>query len=92
MTDDIWRPEDNDSAKRRPGRLEAEMDAFDDSEFGGPLFGDGSEQQVTPRADAAENPSPTDDRPESPSGGSGRLQLDEDGSGAMPHWSEAASD
>jgi phosphatidate cytidylyltransferase len=91
MTDDIWRPEDNDSAKRRPGRLEAEMDAFDDSEFGGPLFGDGSEQQVTPRADAVENPSPTNDRHESPSGGSGRLQLDEDGSGAMPHWSEAAT-
>ena len=91
MTDDIWRPEDNDSARRRPGRLEAEMDAFDDSEFGGPLFGNTSEQQVTPGPEAAEAPLSNDDWPESPSGGSGRLQLDEDGTGAMPHWTEDAT-
>jgi phosphatidate cytidylyltransferase len=91
MTDDIWRPEDSDSARRRPGRLEAEMDAFDDSEFGGPLFGNTSEHQVTPAAESAEDPPANEDWPESPSGGSGRLQLDEDGSGAMPHWTEDAT-
>ena len=47
MTDDIWRPdEDGGADRRRPGRFEAEMDAFDDSEFGGPLFGDTSENSV----------------------------------------------
>ena len=52
MTDDIWRPEDNDSGRRRPGRLEAEMDAFDDSEFGGPLFGDTTEHDVVSSSDS----------------------------------------
>jgi len=53
MTDDIWRPEDNDSGRRRPGRLEAAMDAFDDSEFGGPLFGDTAENDVATNTAAA---------------------------------------
>lgn len=92
MTDDIWQPEDNDPSGRRPGRLEAEMDAFDDSEFGGPLFGDTSETSVTPAVPADETaPAFVEDTPESPSGGSGRLQLDEDGSGAMQHWTEDAT-
>ena len=56
MTDDIWRPEDNESGRRRPGRLEAEMDSFDDSEFGGPLFGDTSETDVVASPLAAPHP------------------------------------
>ncbi len=44
MSDDIWRSDDD--GNRRPGRRESEMDSFDDDEFGGPLFGDTSEQPV----------------------------------------------
>ncbi|NND74016.1 MAG: phosphatidate cytidylyltransferase [Ilumatobacter sp.] len=78
MTDDRWRPEnpDDDDAGRRPGRLEAEMDRFDDDEFGGPLFADTSETEVT-KPDAEPEPE--------------RLSLDEDDSGAMPHWTESAT-
>lgn len=77
------------------------MDAFDDSEFGGPLFGDTSETPVTEApepeparraAEAAPEPAARDDVwPESASGGSERLSLDEDGSGAMQHWTENAT-
>ena len=92
MTDDIWRPEDNDSGRRRPGRLEAEMDAFDDSEFGGPLFGDTSENQVTPARRMSERSAEsTRTGPSRPRADPGRLQLDEDGSGAMQHWTEDAT-
>ncbi len=94
MTDDIWRPDDNDTSRRRPGRLEAEMDAFDDAEFGGPLFGDTSENEVTPRV-TADPDAPAfelaDEWPVSPSGGTGRLQLDDDTSGSMQHWTEDAT-
>ncbi len=45
MSDDIWKP--GDKNPRRPGPVESEMDAFDEEEFGGPLFGETSEQPVT---------------------------------------------
>ena len=80
MTDDIWGPDDEGSNRRPPGRLEAEMDRFDDEEFGGPLFGDTAEQPV---ADAA-TPATED------SGGGERLSLTDD-TGSMPHWTEAAT-
>lgn len=102
MTDDIWRPDDEGKAdRRRPGRLEAEMDAYDESEFGGPLFGDTSETAVV-AADASPEPpteavaepigvvSTTSEIPQSGSGGSGRLQMD-DNSGSMQHWTEDAT-
>lgn len=79
MTDDIWRPEDEGSDRRPPGRLEAEMDRFDDEEFGGPLFGDTSEQPVARGAADA-----------SDSGAAERLSLTDD-TGSMPHWTEAAT-
>ena len=48
MSDDIWRNGDDDaSSGRTPGRREREMDEFDDDEFGGPLFGETTEQPVT---------------------------------------------
>ncbi|MGZ0192341.1 MAG: phosphatidate cytidylyltransferase [Acidimicrobiales bacterium] len=102
MTDDIWRPDDEGKAdRRRPGRLEAEMDAYDESEFGGPLFGDTSETAVVaadaspePRTEAVAEPigvvSTTSEIPQSGSGGSGRLQMD-DNSGSMQHWTEDAT-
>ena len=104
MTDDIWRPDEEGSAdRRRPGRLEAEMDAFDDTEFGGPLFGKTSENPVVavePSAQRPNEPAPVaapvevvanpDDWPELASGGSGRLRMD-DPSGSMPHWTEDAT-
>ena len=102
MTDDIWRPDDEGKAdRRRPGRLEAEMDAYDESEFGGPLFGDTSETAAV-AADASPEPpteavaepigvvSTTSEIPQSGSGGSGRLQMD-DNSGSMQHWTEDAT-
>jgi phosphatidate cytidylyltransferase len=100
MTDDIWRPDEEGSAdRRRPGRLEAEMDAFDDTEFGGPLFGKTSENPVVaveppnepaPVAAPVEVVANPDDWPELASGGSGRLRMD-DPSGSMPHWTEDAT-
>jgi len=104
MTDDIWRADEEGPAdRRRPGRLEAEMDAFDEIEFGGPLFGDTSETSVVAAQSAPERPTEpesaaepievdasTGDWPESESGGSGRLQMD-DPSGSMPHWTEDAT-
>lgn len=95
MTDEIWRPEDHDTGGRRPGRREAEMDEFDQSEFGGPLFGDGPapEPPAQPRR-AKRKPPPAeeavitgqiDQQPEvAPPEGEG-IRLDDD-SGAMPHW------
>ncbi|MEM8621255.1 MAG: phosphatidate cytidylyltransferase [Actinomycetota bacterium] len=47
MSDDIWRNDDDASGGRAPGRREREMDDFDDDEFGGPLFGETTEQPVT---------------------------------------------
>jgi phosphatidate cytidylyltransferase len=104
MTDDIWRPDEEGSAdRRRPGRLEAEMDAFHDTEFGGPLFGKTSENPVVavePSAQRPNEPAPVaepievvanpGDWPELASGGSGRLRMD-DSSGSMPHWTEDAT-
>jgi len=104
MTDDIWRSEEERSDDRRPaGRTEAEMDAFDGTEFGGPLFGDTSETSVVaanpapgrpttsaPSAEPIEVVASPDEWPESPSGGSGRLQMD-DPSGSMQHWTEDAT-
>ena len=97
MTDDIWRPDEEESAdRRRPGRLEAEMDAFNETEFGGPLFGDTSETSVVAADPPPERPTEsapaatTGEWPESSSGGSGRLQMD-DPSGSMPHWTEDAT-
>ena len=56
MSDDMWRP--GDKNPRRPGPLESEMDAFDDDEFGGPLFGETSEQPVTSLDDRSARPAP----------------------------------
>jgi phosphatidate cytidylyltransferase len=73
MSDDIWRSDDDgDAGRPRPGRLESEMDAFDQDEFGGPLFGDTSE-----------NPAVTPAPAESADG----LRFGDD-SGSMPHWTE----
>ncbi len=47
MSDDIWRNDDEAPDGRTPGRREREMDEFDDDEFGGPLFGETTEQPVT---------------------------------------------
>jgi phosphatidate cytidylyltransferase len=79
------------------------MDAFDDTEFGGPLFGKTSENPVVavePSAQRPNEPAPVaapvevvanpDDWPELASGGSGRLRMD-DPSGSMPHWTEDAT-
>jgi phosphatidate cytidylyltransferase len=97
MTDDIWRSDEEGSAdRRRPGRLEADMDAFDETEFGGPLFGDTSETPVMdadppPQRQAEPGPAASaGEWPESASGGSGRLQMD-DPSGSMQHWTEDAT-
>ena len=98
MTDDIWRPDEEGSAdRRRPGRFEAEMEAFDEIEFGGPLFGDTSETPVVAAEPAPKRPTEpveadasTGEWPESASGGSGRLQMD-DPSGSMQHWTEDAT-
>ena len=102
MTDDIWRADEEGATdRRRPGRLKAEMDAFDESEFGGPLFGDTSETSVVAAEPATEEPTEsvaapvgidasTGEWPESASGGSGRLQM-EDTSSSMQHWTEDAT-
>ncbi len=72
MTDDIWRNEDDDdrSSGRRPGRLESQMDEFDEDEFGGPLFGDDS-GGVDTGGRSDENPA---------------LSLSDDSTGPLPHW------
>jgi len=80
MTDDIWR-EENESAtggsSRQPGRYEAEMEKFDDEEFGGPLFGDDSGGVSTAGARSS-----GDD--------TSGLSLT-DNTGSMPHWTEEAT-
>ena len=46
MSDDIWRSDDEVpevAAGTARGASRAEMDSFSDDEFGGPLFGDTSE-------------------------------------------------
>ncbi len=82
MSDDIWKP--GDKNPRRPGPLESEMDAFDEKEFGGPLFGETSEQPVTSFDDELRrSPGPSDD--------SASLSFGRDDSGALPHWTEPAT-
>lgn len=77
MTDDIWRNDngrDESASGRRPGRFESEMDDFDDSEFGGPLFDDDSEgTSASPIGSTGENST---------------LSLDDDSTGPLPHWTE----
>jgi phosphatidate cytidylyltransferase len=79
MSDDRRQPDTggDDAARRRPGPLESEMDAFDDEEFGGPLFSQTSEQPVTSF--------------EEEFGSSERLSLGRDASGSLPHWTEPAT-
>ncbi len=79
MTDDMWRP--GDKEPRHAGPLESEMDEFDDEEFGGPLFGETSEQPVT----ALE-----DELARSEAAGSG-LSFGTDDTGSLPHWTEPAT-
>lgn len=74
MSDDRWQGDDeHDSRRHRPGPLESEMDSFDDDEFGGPLFGETTEQPVVSIEEelAAE-----------------RLSFGSDDSGALPHWTD----
>ena len=85
MTDDIWRnqrgaPDDGGPGGRRPGRFEAQMDDFDDDEFGGPLFGDDSGGTST-AADATGGH-------ERVSGEHPGLDLSDDTTGPLPHWTE----
>ena len=85
MSDDTQRPDEGDesAARRRPGRLESEMDAFDDGEFGGPLFGATSEQPAIRSSDRSS------DSARQPSGESEVLSFGGDDTGSMPHWTEA---
>ncbi len=78
MSDDMWRP--GDKNPRRPGPLESEMDAFDDDEFGGPLFGETSEQPVTSLDDRSAR-----------SGSGDKLSFGRDDTGSLPHWTEPAT-
>ncbi len=78
MSDDMWRP--GDKNPRRPGPLESEMDAFDDDEFGGPLFGETSEQPVTSLDDRSTR-----------SGSGDKLSFGRDDTGSLPHWTEPAT-
>ncbi len=56
------------------------MDAFDDDEFGGPLFGETSEQPVTSLDDRSTR-----------SGSGDKLSFGRDDSGSLPHWTEPAT-
>ena len=80
MSDDIWRNDDADArpSQRPTGRTEAAMDEFDDSEFGGPLFGDNS-GGVTAAS------------PHDPTGETPGLSFGDDSTGALPHWTEPAT-
>ena len=73
MSDDMWRP--GDEIRRRPGSFESEMDAFDHEEFGGPLFGETSEQPVTSLDEELGRPTT-------------QLSVRPDDTGSLPHWTE----
>jgi phosphatidate cytidylyltransferase len=78
MTDNIWRNDDGSdpaTSGRRPGRFESQMDDFDESEFGGPLFGDDS-GGVTSAS------------PHDPTGEHTGLSFGDDATGPLPHWTE----
>jgi phosphatidate cytidylyltransferase len=69
-----WNDDDDRSAPRRqPGPLESQMDSFDDDEFGGPLFGETTEQPAVSIEEEL---------------GRERLSLSGDESGPMPHWTD----
>ena len=76
MSDDTRRPDDNadDPASKHPGPSESKMDAFDEDEFGGPLFGATSEQPVTGADKKADD--------------SAALSFGKDDTGSLPHWTE----
>lgn len=76
MSDDTRRPDDSadDPASKLPGPSESKMDAFDEDEFGGPLFGATSEQPVTG----------IDKKPDD----SAALSFAKDDTGSLPHWTE----
>jgi phosphatidate cytidylyltransferase len=81
MTDNIWRNDDGSdpaTSGRRPGRFESQMDDFDESEFGGPLFGDDS--------GGVSSASPHD-----PTGEHIGLSFGDDSTGPLPHWTEPAT-
>ncbi len=82
MSDDMWKP--GDKNPRRPGPLESEMDAFDEEEFGGPLFGETSEQPVTSLDDELR-------RSGAPGEASSGLSFGRDDTGSLPHWTEPAT-
>ncbi len=73
----MWRP--GDKNPRRPGPLESEMDAFEDDEFGGPLFGETSEQPVTSVDEGSRT------------GSGDKLSFGRDDTGPLPHWTEPAT-
>jgi phosphatidate cytidylyltransferase len=79
MSDDIWESDEEPDERRKPrhhpGPLESQMDDFDEDEFGGPLFGETSEQPSVPLSES--EPS------------SGSLSFGDDDTGSMPHWTEA---
>jgi len=64
--------DDKAAPRHKPGPSESDMDAFDDAEFGGPLFGATTEQPAVSFDEAA--PGPT--------------SLGGDDSGALPHWTD----
>jgi phosphatidate cytidylyltransferase len=74
MSDDRRQGDEADSAsRRRPGSFESDMDSFDPDEFGGPLFGETTEQPVTSFDDDAARE---------------RLSFGSDDSGSLPHWTD----
>ncbi len=77
MSDGTGQP--GDKNPRRPGPFESEMDVFDDEEFGGPLFGETSEQPVISLDDELRR---ADTR------GDERLSFGRDNTGSLPHWTD----
>lgn len=71
MSDDRW--SDEGDRRRAPGRYESEMDSFDDEEFGGPLFGETTEQPALTVDDEIAGE---------------RLSFGSDDSGSLPHWTD----
>jgi phosphatidate cytidylyltransferase len=91
MSDDIWESGDSskDDDREGPprGPLESQMDEFDSDDFGGPLFGETTEQPAT-----SSDPGSTDaTSPSEPASAqkSEPLSFGSDDTGSLPHWTEA---
>lgn len=71
MSDDRWK--DESERRRAAGRYESDMDSFEDDEFGGPLFGETTEQPAVTLDEEIQGE---------------RLSFGNDDSGALPHWTD----